>query len=121
MGEQTMVTNENDTVMQTSDEPIVLGPMVRYTSECEASMWVETRDAGEVAVITDGGRWSARTFGAHGHHYALVILDGLEPGQTYGYRVEVNGEQAWPLADSPFPDPFFKTLLHSRPEVSSST
>ena len=115
MGEQTMVTNKNDTVMQTSDEPIVLGPMVRYTSECEASMWVETRDAGEVAVITDGGRWSARTFGAHGHHYALVILDGLEPGQTYGYRVEVNGEQAWPLADSPFPDPFFKTLLHSRP------
>ena len=64
MGEQTMVTNKNDTVMQTSDEPIVLGPMVRYTSECEASMWVETRDAGEVAVSPTVGA-GARARSAH--------------------------------------------------------
>ena len=25
----------------------------------------------------------ARTFGAEGHHYALVCVDGLEPGRSY--------------------------------------
>ena len=83
MGEQTMVTNENDTVMQTSDEPIVLGPMVRYTSECEASMWVETRDAGgaaedrRIAALAAEGTSTVSNMGIISRGYEHIV-DKLE-------------------------------------------
>ena len=38
-----------------------------------------------------GQTWRARTFGAHGHHYALVAVDGLEPGSIQDYTVAIEG------------------------------
>lgn len=105
-----MMTNDLRT-----NEPIQLGPMVRYAGEREATLWAQTRDAGELTVRIGEKSWSARTFAAHGHHYALVLLDGLEPGQVYEYTVEVNGEHAWPQPDSPFPAPVVKMLKADRP------
>ena len=55
---------------------LVLGPLLRYVSDREATIWVETDSSCEVEAL---GR-SARTFRVHGHHYALVVIDGLEPG-----------------------------------------
>lgn len=98
-----------------TNEPIVLGPMTRYASETEATVWAETRDAGEMTVRVGERSWSTRTFAAHGHHYALIVLDDLEPGQVYEYSVEVNGEHAWPQPGSPFPAPVLKTLQADRP------
>ena len=40
--------------------------------------------------------WSAPTFAAHGQHFALVVLDGLEPGSISDYPVDIDGEQVWP-------------------------
>lgn len=105
-----MMTSEHMT-----NEPILLGPMTRYAGEDVATVWAQTRDAGEMTVRIGERAWSTRTFGAHDHHYALLVLDGLEPGQVYEYTVEVNGEHAWPQPDSPFPAPVVKTLQADRP------
>ena len=55
---------------------LVLGPLLRYVGETEAVIWVETDEACEVEVLGH----SEPTFCVAGHHYALVIVEGLEPG-----------------------------------------
>ena len=39
----------------------------------------------------------ARTFCVEGHHYALVIVEGLAPGSSTPYEVRLDGERRWPL------------------------
>ncbi len=76
--------------------PLVLGPMLRYVDETSASIWVEVGAAAHVLVRSPERSWDARTFAVHGHHYALVEVDGLEPGSVTSYTVEVDGHQVWP-------------------------
>jgi phosphodiesterase/alkaline phosphatase D-like protein len=87
--------------MPSSSAPpaLVLGPLLRHVDPVSATIWVETDRACTVAVL---GR-QARTFCVGGHHYALVIVEGLEPGSTTPYDVRLDGERVWPLADSEFP------------------
>ena len=87
-----------------SDDGLVLGPLLRYVDETSASVWVETRTAGTVGVTAAGRSWSAPTFGVHGHHYALVECDGLEPGTTAAYTVRVDDVEVWPPATGPGAD-----------------
>jgi hypothetical protein len=97
---------------------LVLGPVVRYVDEHSASLWVETDDAGTVRVTAgDQGEVTAeaRTFAVHGHHYALVCIEGLEKGQKYHYTVEIGGEEVWPPADSPYPPSVLPTLDNAKP------
>ncbi|MDU0313257.1 alkaline phosphatase D family protein [Phycicoccus sp. M110.8] len=89
--------------------PLVLGPLLRYVGETSATIWVQTRDAGTVEVEAFGRTWQARTFGAHGRHYALVVLDGLEAGASSDYVVRIAGEQVWPE-----PEPRYAGLPASR-------
>jgi PhoD-like phosphatase len=76
---------------------LILGPLLRYVGETEATVWVETDAACEVEVL---GR-TARTFQVAGHHYALVVLDGLAPGTAYPYQVRLDGAPAWPEPGQP--------------------
>ncbi len=101
--------------MSGSDGPLLLGPLLRYVDDTSAAVWVETRDAATVTVRRGGATASARTFVVHGHHYALVDLLELEPGTTHSYTVDIDGEQVWPEADSPFPEPVIATLEDGRP------
>lgn len=78
---------------------LILGPILRYAEETEATVWVETDTACEIEVL--GCR--SQTFHIEGHHYALVHVSGLEPGGTYEYEVLLDGEKKWPEADSGFP------------------
>ena len=71
---------------------LLLGPLLRYVSETEATVWVETSEPCEVEVL---GRREP-TFGVAGHHYALVRIEGLEPGGFYEYEVALDGERRWP-------------------------
>jgi len=57
---------------------LVLGPMLRYVGETAATIWVETDRACRVEAL---GR-RARTFQVAGHHYALLVIDGLRPGTS---------------------------------------
>ncbi len=90
---------------------LLLGPLLRYVSETEATIWVETSDACEVEVL---GR-RERTFGVGGHHYALVRIEGLEPGGFYEYTVDLDGERCWPPADSDVPPSVIRTFSPGKP------
>jgi phosphodiesterase/alkaline phosphatase D-like protein len=100
---------------------LVLGPLLRYVGETQATVWVETDAAAEVEVVghPPGGAASpsatraqgrAPTFQVERHHYALVQIDGLEPGRRHRYTVTLDGEQAWPEAGSEFPPSTIRTL-----------
>ncbi|HLN77208.1 MAG TPA: alkaline phosphatase D family protein [Nocardioidaceae bacterium] len=94
---------------------LVLGPLLRYVDQTSASIWVETAHAATVVVHAAGRSWSARTFAAHGHHYALVEVEGLEPGSKNPYRVEIGGTTVWPDESSSFPPSVIATLEPGKP------
>ena len=85
---------------------LVLGPLLRYVGRTEATIWVETDGPCEVEVL---GR-SARTFCVEGHYYAMVVIEGLEPGSSDEYEVALDGERAWPPPDSSFPPSVLRTF-----------
>ncbi|RXZ73341.1 alkaline phosphatase D family protein [Agromyces albus] len=95
--------------------PLLLGPMLRYVDETSASIWVETRVSCRVSVHAEGRSWHARSFAVHGHHYALVEVDGLEPGTERPYEVEIDGMPVWPEPESEYPASTIATLTPGRP------
>src|SRR5689334_19201373 len=78
---------------------LVLGPLLRYVDDQVATVWVQADAACEVEVL--GAR--ARTFAVDGHHFALVVVEGLEHGVAHEYEVRFDGERVWPQAGSSFP------------------
>ena len=84
-----------------ANDPLVLGPMLRYVDETSATVWVRTADAVTVTVERAGRSWSAPTFAVHGSHFALVLLDGLTPGSDDAYEVQLDGVRVWPLPGMP--------------------
>jgi len=85
---------------------LLLGPLLRYVSETEATIWVETSEACEVEIL---GRREP-TFRVEGHHYALVAIDGLEPSTRYEYEVKLDGEVRWPEPGSELPPSAIRTI-----------
>lgn len=83
------------------DEPLVLGPMLRYVDETSATVWVRTAAAARVTVERAGRTWSAPTVAVHGSHFALVVLDGLLPGTDDTYVVRVDDVPVWPRPGMP--------------------
>ena len=59
--------------------------------------------------------WGVRTFAVHDHHYALVELDGLEPGTVQAYEVHIDDERVWPEPESEFPASVIATRMPGRP------
>jgi hypothetical protein len=84
---------------------LILGPMLRYVNQTEATVWVETDAPCEVEVL---GRRD-RTFCIDGHHYALICLIDLEPGSCQEYEVKLDGEPVWPIDDG-FPPSVLRTV-----------
>ena len=89
---------------------LVLGPLLRYVSETEAVLWVETDSECEVEIL--GSR--ERTFCVCDHHYALVCCGDLEPGTWHEYEVLLDGERVWPQDDG-FPASAFRTYPKETP------
>ncbi len=90
---------------------LVLGPLLRYVGETEATIWVETDRACQAGVLGH----QARTFEVSGHHYALVVVGGLQPGAEYVYQVTLDGAVRWPQPGSPYPPSVLRTLDPGRP------
>jgi Phosphodiesterase/alkaline phosphatase D len=86
---------------------LVLGPLLRYAGSESATFWVETDAACEVEIL--GHRTT--TFTVEGHHYALLLVDDLEPGSVSPYDVRLDGEQVWPPDDGR-PGPAVHTRDH---------
>ena len=76
---------------------LLLGPILRYVDSTSATVWIETDEPSSVSIL---GR-RAETFCVEGHHYGLVVLEGLEPDTGYEYGVELEGRRVWPLDDQP--------------------
>ncbi|HUP71789.1 MAG TPA: hypothetical protein VM282_01960 [Acidimicrobiales bacterium] len=85
---------------------LILGPMLRHVTSTSATIWVETDDRCTVEVLG----CETPTFCVEGHHYALVIIEGLPPGSVTPYRVHLDGVQHWPPADSALPPSVIRTL-----------
>jgi hypothetical protein len=91
---------------------LILGPVLRYVDETQATVWVETDAPCEVDVL---GR-TERTFHVSGHHYALVVVSGLEPGSATEYEVRLDGERVWPdAAPAGFPPSVIRTPSQETP------
>lgn len=78
---------------------LVNGPMLAHVDMREAKVWVQTdapaivRVAYAPGAANDAPIWSTPVeTDADRGHTAIVKLDQVEPGQTYNYRVELNGE-----------------------------
>ena len=69
-------------------------------------MWVETDSPCEVEIL---GR-TAPTFCVQGHHFALVVVDGLEPGSSQPYEVALDGARRWPPEEWEFPPSVIRTF-----------
>lgn len=90
---------------------LVLGPLLRYVDDSTATVWVETDAPCAVEVLGA----TSRTFTVHGHHYALVDIDGLAPGTSTPYTVTLDGDTVWPQPDSAFPRSRIRTIDASAP------
>ena len=88
---------------------LVLGPLLRHVGTQDATIWVETSASCVVEVRAGAVRASDRTFHVAGHHYAIVAIDGLEPGSATPYEVLIDGEPVWP-ADTSRPPSRIRTL-----------
>jgi hypothetical protein len=90
---------------------LVLGPVLRYVGETEATVWVETDSACEVGILGS----TEPTFTVGGHHYALVHVTGLKPGSVNAYEVELDAEPAWPPPGYDLPEPTIRTRSGDEP------
>ncbi|CAA9400967.1 MAG: Phosphodiesterase/alkaline phosphatase D [uncultured Quadrisphaera sp.] len=75
---------------------LLVGPLLRYVDATSATVWVETSAPATVTVTAGSATASAPTWGVHGHHYAVVVLEGLAPASTTAYRLDLDGAVAWP-------------------------
>jgi hypothetical protein len=88
---------------------LVLGPQLRHASTDEATIWVQTAAPCTVEVRAAGRSWTQPTFTVEGHHYALVLVEGLPVETTLPYEVALDGEVVWPEPDSAFPPSVLRT------------
>jgi len=84
---------------------LLLGPLLRHVDPVSATVWVETTAPCTVRVLDA----QARTFCVAGHHYALVVIEGLEPGSTTPYDVSLDGAPVWPPRHSSCPPSRIRT------------
>jgi hypothetical protein len=89
---------------------LVLGPIVRYVDERVSTIWVQTDVACEVEIL--GVR--ERTWCVSGLHFALVAVEGLEPGRDHPYEVRLDGVVTWPEPESAFPPSTIRLLAPGR-------
>jgi hypothetical protein len=76
---------------------LVLGPLLRHVDATQATVWVKT-DAPCAVTVLDT---TEPTFEVAGHHYALLVVDGLTAGTIVDYAVALDGTRAWPRDGEP--------------------
>ena len=75
---------------------LLVGPLLRYVGTTTATVWVET----DAPRRGDDSRASSdERFNVEGHHYALVLIEDLEPGTVTPYDVRLDGRRVWPPDD----------------------
>jgi hypothetical protein len=85
---------------------LILGPMLRHVDRSSATIWCETDGPCVVEVLGH----HTTTFTVEGHHYALVIVEGLQEGSCTEYDVRIDGVVAWPPQGNTFPPSVIRTV-----------
>ena len=100
-----------------SEPRLLLGPLLRYVGRGEATIWVETDRPCVVTVATHADTATSPdavgrgpTWSVHGHHYALVQVEGLAEGSVSAYSVSLDNTRVWPEPDSIYPPSVIRTL-----------
>ncbi|BCB87579.1 hypothetical protein Psuf_048920 [Phytohabitans suffuscus] len=88
---------------------LVIGPVLRRVVGTRATVWVETSAPATVRVSAGPAAGEAQTFRAYGHHYAIVVVEGLTPGGATPYEVLLDGASVWPDPRSPYPPSVIRT------------
>lgn len=78
---------------------ILVGPMLRYVDSTDATVWVEVSAPCEVTIRAADEVVTERSWGVHGHHFAILHLCHLPEGEVTPYEVSLDGAPVWP------PDP----------------
>ena len=89
---------------------LILGPLLRHVGTSDATVWVETDTPCEVEVRAGDSPHRSPTFTVEGHHYALIVVTGLEPGSMHEYEVRLDGERVWPIMESSLPPSVIQTI-----------
>ena len=89
----------------------MIGPMLRYISDSEATIWLEADASCAVEIL---GRRS-ETFEVHGRHYAIVAITDLAPSSCVEYEVLLDGVRCWPESGSDWPPSQIRTLAQAGP------
>ncbi|NNF54976.1 MAG: alkaline phosphatase family protein [Acidimicrobiales bacterium] len=84
---------------------LLLGPLLRYVDDTSATVWVETSQPCRVEILGS----ATTTFQVRSRHYALVVIEGLEPGSATEYVVTLDDARVWPEFDSSFPPSLIRT------------
>ena len=85
--------------------------MLRYVGATAATVWLETDAPCAVEILGH----TETTFAVEGRHYAIVVVEELEPGTTYEYGVRLDGEPVWPRPESGLPPSAIRTVSESGP------
>ncbi len=94
---------------------LVLGPLLRHVGARDATIWVEADGPCTVEVRCGDQVAASSTFQVAGHFYALVVLDGLDPGVIAPYEVHLDSDLVWPQSDSNYPPSLIRTFSPSAP------
>lgn len=89
---------------------LLLGPLLRHVGERDATIWVETDAPSLVQVLAGTDVAESRTFRVAGHHYAIVVVAGLEPGSSTPYEIRLDRALVWPAPGSPYPASRIRTI-----------
>jgi hypothetical protein len=90
---------------------LVIGPMLRYVADTEATVWLETDEPCVVEILEHRGE----TFRVNGRHYAIVAISGLAPDSCTEYEVALDGVRRWPAGDDGWPASRVRTLPRAGP------
>lgn len=76
---------------------ILVGPMLRYVDSTDATVWVEVSAPCEVTIRAGDEVVTERSWGVHGHHFAVLHLCRLTEGDVTPYEVSLDDRLAWPV------------------------
>jgi len=88
---------------------LVIGPVLRRVVGTRATVWVETSAPATVRVSAGSAAGEETTFSAYGHHYAMVVVEGLAPGTATPYEVFLDDARVWPEHGSTYPPSVIRT------------
>lgn len=76
---------------------IVVGPLLRYVDRTDATVWVEVSAPCRATLRAGDEVVSEPSWGAFGHHFAVLHLRRLREGTETPYEIALDDTPAWPI------------------------